>query len=269
MPAILCPSCRKLINSDEKRCPYCNQLQPGMWGLTTLLRRLGLEVDFPRLIVGFCVLTYVLALALDPAAIFNPRGMMDLLAPSNTSSFHVGMTGTAPVFSFGRWWTLITAIYLHGSLLHIFFNMMWVRQLGPVVEELFGPFRLFIIFTVAGVVGFLFSVFMGSTFTLGASGSIFGLLAAAIAYGRRVKSDMFTRQFLQWAVVLLVFGLIFPGVDNWAHAGGFIGGYGTAYLFGRQIGQPEGLGAYLGAGICMLLTVGAFLLQLLAGLRFI
>jgi rhomboid protease GluP len=158
---------------------------------------------------------------------------------------------------------MVTAIYLHGGILHIFFNMMWVRQLGPLVEELFGPFRLFVIFTVSGVVGFIFSVLSGSGFTLGASGSIFGLLAAAIVYGRRVGSSLFTRQFLQWAVILFIFGLVFPGVDNWAHLGGFAGGYAMAFVLSRRAGR-EGLGSYLGAGICLLLTISAFALQLFA-----
>ena len=133
----------------------------------------------------------------------------------------MGMTGVVPVMLQGHWWTLITAIYLHGGLLHILFNMMWVRQLGPMVSELFGPFRLFIIFSVSGITGFIASVLMGTAYTLGASGSIFGLLAAAIVYGRRHGNTMFTRQFLQWAILLFVFGFIFSGVDNWAHAGGF------------------------------------------------
>lgn len=260
MPAILCPSCRKLIDNTEPRCPFCGQLRPGMWGFTSTLRRLGVELDFSKLIVIVCAALYVLALLVEPGAIFRTQGMMNFLAPSRQASFWFGMTGSLLVFDYGHWWTLITAIYLHGNLLHIFFNMMWVRQLGPLVEELFGPYRLFVIFTVAGITGFLFSSFSGTPFTLGASGSIFGLLAAAIVYGRRQGSTLFTRQFLQWAVILFVFGLIFPGVDNWAHLGGFVGGYATALLFSRM-GNHEGLGAYLGAGICALLTVGAFVLQ--------
>ena len=165
-----------------------------------------------------------------------------------------------PIFSYELWWTLITAIYLHGGLLHIFFNMMWVRQLGPVVEELFGPFRLFAIFTVAGITGFIASTLAGHAFTLGASGSIFGLLAAAIAYGRRAGAQLFTRQFLQWAGLLFVMGFVMPGVDNWAHGGGFIGGYAAAYVFSRS-SEREGLGAYLIGGLCLLATVGAFLMQ--------
>ena len=112
------------------------------------------------------------------------------------------MTGVVPVMVQGHWWTMITAIYLHGGLLHILFNMLWVRQLGPMVSELFGPFRLFIIFTVSGACGFALSVLMGNAYTLGASGSIFGLLAAAIVFGRQRGSSMFTRHFLQWAIIL-------------------------------------------------------------------
>ena len=262
MPAILCPGCHKLIGSEENRCPHCGQIRPGMFGLTTWMRQLGLQLDFPHLITIVCIGLYVLALALDPREIFEFRGM-NFLAPSPDSSFKVGMTGAYPVFGVGRWWTLITAIYLHGSLLHIGFNMMWVRQLGPVVEDLYGPMRLFVIFTVAGFTGFLASAVMGSAYTLGASGSIFGLLAAAIVYGRRVGSNMFTRQFMQWAVILFIFGFLFSGVDNWAHGGGFVGGYATAWLFAREGESREGIGTYTIAGACILLTLFAFIRQAL------
>jgi rhomboid protease GluP len=264
MPAILCPSCNKLISDNVPRCHHCGQVRPGMFGIASHLRKLGVRLDFPHLITVVCGALYLLCLAIDPGAILQPQGMMDILSPSGRASFDVGASGTIPVFRFGRWWTVITAIYLHGSLLHIFFNMMWVRQLGPVVEELFGPFRLFVIFTVAGIVGFIASTVMGSSLTLGASGSIFGLLAAAIVYGRRVGSDLFTRQYLQWAVMMFIFGFVMPGIDNWAHGGGFVGGYATAWLFSRSPNDREGLSAYALAGVCAVITVLAFVLQLLS-----
>ena len=219
---------------------------------------------------------------LDPSAIFQTQGLLHILSPSTLASFKLGASGTVPIFAYKFWWTPITAIYLHGGLLHIFFNMMWVRQLGPVVEELFGPFRLFAIFTIAGITGFLAStlgpgivrllaliladqeLMLGDhELTLGASGSIFGLLAAAIAYGQRAGSQLFTRQFLQWAVLLFIMGFIMPGVDNWAHGGGFVGGYAAAYIFSRS-SEREGLGAYLIGGLCLLATIGAFALQFIA-----
>ncbi|MYB70397.1 MAG: rhomboid family intramembrane serine protease [Gemmatimonadetes bacterium] len=263
MAAILCPRCHKIVSSDAETCPHCGQRKPGLWGATATMRKLGLQLNFPHLITVFCGALYLLALALDPSAIFQTQGLMQILAPSIQASFKLGVTGTIPIFAYEFWWTPITAIYLHGGLLHIFFNMMWVRQLGPVVEELFGPFRLFAIFTIAGITGFIASTLAGHELTLGASGSIFGLLAAAIAYGRRAGSQLFTRQFLQWAVLLFVMGFIMPGVDNWAHGGGFVGGYAAAYVFSRS-SEREGLGAYLAGGLCLLATVGAFALQFIA-----
>ena len=260
MAAILCPRCHKLVSADAETCPHCGQRKPGLWGATAAMRRLGLQLNFPHLITVFCGVLYLLALALDPSAIFQTQSLMQILSPSIQASFKLGVTGTVPIFSYELWWTPITAIYLHGGLLHIFFNMMWVRQLGPVVEELFGPFRLFAIFTIAGITGFIASALAGHELTLGASGSIFGLLAAAIAYGRRAGAQLFTRQFLQWAGLLFVMGFVMPGVDNWAHGGGFIGGYAAAYVFSRS-SEREGLGAYLIGGLCLLATVGAFLMQ--------
>ena len=263
MAAILCPRCHKIVSAEAETCPHCGQRKPGLWGATATIRKLGLQLNFPHLITVFCGALYLLALALDPSAIFQTQGLMQILSPSIQASFKLGVTGTIPIFSYEFWWTPITAIYLHGGLLHIFFNMMWVRQLGPVVEELFGPFRLFAIFTIAGITGFIASTLAGHELTLGASGSIFGLLAAAIAYGRRAGSQLFTRQFLQWAVLLFVMGFIMPGVDNWAHGGGFVGGYAAAYVFSRS-SEREGLGAYLLGGLCLLATVGAFALQFIA-----
>ncbi len=263
MAAILCPRCHKIVSAEAETCPHCGQRKPGLWGATATIRKLGLQLNFPHLITVFCGVLYLLALALDPSAIFQTQGLMQILSPSIQASFKLGVTGTIPIFSYEFWWTPITAIYLHGGLLHIFFNMMWVRQLGPVVEELFGPFRLFAIFTIAGITGFIASTLAGHELTLGASGSIFGLLAAAIAYGRRAGSQLFTRQFLQWAVLLFVMGFIMPGVDNWAHGGGFVGGYAAAYVFSRS-SEREGLGAYLAGGLCLLATVGAFVLQFIA-----
>ena len=88
-------------------------------------------------------------------------------------------------------------------------------------------------------------------------------MAAAIAYGRRAGSQLFTRQFLQWAVLLFIMGFVMPGVDNWAHGGGFVGGYAAAYVFSRS-SEREGLGAYLVGGLCLLATVSAFVLQFIA-----
>ena len=58
------------------------------------------------------------------------------------------------MFGYGRWWTVLSASWLHGGALHILFNMLWVRQLGPATAEIYGPGRMIIIYTIAGAVGF-------------------------------------------------------------------------------------------------------------------
>jgi len=229
--SMICPSCEKLIGMDEERCPFCGAWRPGLYGMTPRLQRLfGRKLDLDAVIVGACVALYVVALALQPSAIFRPPGggglgaLFNFLSPGTRSLYQLGMTGGI-AWQQGWWWTLFSAIYLHGSLLHIFFNLMWVRQLGPNVTEVYGPARAFIIFTIGGAVGFLASNLLSGTPTIGASGSIFGLLAALIVYSRRRRIAMLSTQLWQWAIIMFVMGFMMSGVNNWAHLGGFGGGW--------------------------------------------
>ena len=75
---------------------------------------------------------------------------MSFMAPASPALFLFGASGSLPVFGLGRWWTVLSAAWLHGGLLHILFNMMWVRQLAPATAELYGPGRMVIIYTAPG-----------------------------------------------------------------------------------------------------------------------
>jgi len=177
-----------------------------------------------------CVVLYAVSLVVDPTAVLHPRGplaVFDSFSPSNQALWDMGAAGTGP-WRAGRWWTLLTAIYLHGGPLHILFNVLWIRQLGPAVQELYGPARLVVIFTVSGAIGFVVSNIFGIPLTIGASGAIFGLLGAMVAFGRKrggTFGTMVLRQYGQWALVIFILGFFMSGVNNWAHAGGFAGGY--------------------------------------------
>ncbi|MFQ5604337.1 MAG: rhomboid family intramembrane serine protease [bacterium] len=273
--AIICPSCRKLISASAKECMHCGMKNPNLWGFAGVLRNiLGGQISFIPIISAVCIAMYVISLLIDPSAIFQPRGMLGFLSPSGQSLNRLGMTGFFAMVEHGRWWTLITAIYLHGGILHILFNVLWIRQLGPVVEDFYGISRAFIIFTVSGVIGFIFSSFafiiskyFMVAYTIGASGSIFGLLGALVFYGRQrggVIGTAIYRQTGQWAVVLFIFGFLFPGIDNFAHAGGFVGGYLSASLLGFTEIKPENRKHHLLALAAIGLTLLAFLLALFA-----
>jgi rhomboid protease GluP len=188
----------------------------------------------PLIVWGSAAL-YVATLLLSGSSI-RMDGLFSFLSPDTRVLFLFGASGGLPVFGYGRWWTVISAAWLHTGLLHILFNMMWVRQLGPATAEIYGAARMVIIYTVAGICGFLLSsvayvalpplpFLSGAGFTVGASAPIFGLLGALVHYGRRGGSSLVRREALGYATTLFVFGLLMPGVDNFAHAGGFAGGY--------------------------------------------
>ena len=81
--------------------------------------------------------------------------------PKSTSFLYLARSGRVPAFRAGRWWTVLTAGWLHAGLLHIFFNMMWIRQLAPPTSEMYGPSRMIIIYTIAGIIGFSASTSAG------------------------------------------------------------------------------------------------------------
>ena len=104
----------------------------------------------------------------------------------------------------------------------------------------------------------------GAAFTMGASASIFGLLGALVHYGRTSGSSFIHGQAMRYAVILFIFGLIMPGVDNYAHAGGFAGGYITSAFFNpltRERGDHM-----LAAVACLFATLLAILFSVVHGL---
>jgi rhomboid protease GluP len=235
--SVVCASCGSLVGVNDDRCYNCGRRNPGLWGFGPMLRRFGNDLGFVTLVLYGCIGLYFAMLVITMLAGGDIIGRgLGLLAPNPQVSAKFGASGGVPVFMWGHWWTLLSAGWLHGSALHILFNMMWVRDLGPATANLYGAARMIIIYTVSSVAGFLCSSFAwrmlpgvpllgGAPLTLGASAAIFGLLGAVVYYGRRTGSSMVRTEALGYAVPLFVFGLILPGVDNWAHAGGFAGGY--------------------------------------------
>jgi membrane associated rhomboid family serine protease len=273
--SVVCTSCGYLVGVNDERCYHCGRRNPGLWGFAPAIRRLGNDLGFVPFVTGTCVIVYLLTLLWSGTSI-QMGGLMTFLAPNTYSLVLFGASGALPVFGLHRWWTVLSASWLHGGLLHILFNMLWVRQLAPEVGELYGPGRMVIIYTVAGVVGFaatsiagayltfLPGILRGAPITLGASASIFGLLGATVYYGRRTGSRVVHQQAIYYAVILFVFGLIMPGVDNWAHAGGFAGGF----LAGRLLDplKPERVDHLAAAVVCLFLSVLSIIVSVIHGL---
>lgn len=261
--SVVCASCGYLVGVNDEHCYHCGRRNPGLWGFAPAVRRLGHDMGFVTFVTSTCIVVYVLTLLLSGPNI-GMSGLFDLLAPSNMVLLQFGMSGATPVFAMHRWWTVLSAAWLHGSLLHIFFNVLWIRQLAPAVGELYGPGRMVVVYTVGSIVGFALTSVVGryigfvpllggANATVGASAPIFGLLGALVYYGRRTGSSVVHGQALSWALGMFMFGLVMPGVDNMAHAGGFIGGYVAGQWLDPL--KPERVTHLLWALVCLVLSL--------------
>ncbi len=122
----------------------------------------------------------------------------------------------------GEWWRLFTSAFLHGSFLHIAFNMYVLFFLGPTLERILGHTRFLTLYILAALGGSVASYWFSdiNTVSVGASGAIFGLMGALIVAGHRLKYDI--TQVLVLLGINVVIGFISPNVDWRAHFGGLV-----------------------------------------------
>ena len=275
--SILCPNCRKLISLSEPKCPYCGTARPGSWLKNNLWTR-GFNDPYQliKAVIAVNVGMYVLSLLLYPTTNSLTLNPLTFLSPSNTSIILLGATGVVPIDHFQqllhqmlgtgalsidrfpRWWTLVSAGYLHGGILHIFFNMAALRQLASLAGREYGLYRMFIIYTLGGVMGFGVSYLFGVPLTIGASAGVCGLLGALLYYGKS-RGGLYGRAIYKqiggWVIFLFIFGLLVPGINNWGHGGGILAGMALGYLLGYQEKKKENLSHKIIAGSCAAATL--------------
>ena len=174
----------------------------------------------------------------------------------------------APAIAAGEWWRLLTPMFLHAGLLHIFFNMYVLSMFGPVIERSYGTPAFVAMYVLAGYGGSAASYALGSCGVLGvgASGAIFGLAGALVAYfwRRRELSTMapYLRSLMVFIALNLLIGfgvnfLPFPvRIDNLAHLGGLITGTAVGLGFDRRRGEVP-LGQYVTVAVVAAVAITA------------
>lgn len=137
----------------------------------------------------------------------------------------------------GQYWRLVTPIFLHASILHIGFNMYFLFMIGPVLERFYGRTRYLLLYFLSGIAGNVVSFYLSPYPSVGASTSLFGLVAAEAVFVFRNR-EFFGKQArgilintLMIVGVNLLLGLS-PGIDNWGHMGGLLGGLAFAWTAG-------------------------------------
>ncbi len=270
--SILCPSCRKLISEDEPICPFCGLQTPGSrWKNNPLTRGWGSGDKLIRIVIYTNIGMYLLSWLLHPRLTgggFNP---LRLFSPDQNSLAVLGATGTLLMNYGNGWWTLLSANYLHGSILHIFFNMMALYQIGPLIAQIYGAYRFFAIYTLSGILGFLISYFAGIPLTIGASAALCGLIGAALYYGKSrggLFGQAIYKQVGGWALFIILFGFMVPGINNWAHIGGMAAGALFGLLLSYNERSRETLVHRMIAGGCMVATALVLMWGMFRGIIF-
>ena len=157
------------------------------------------------------------------------------LTPSTKSLIFLGASGTVPINYYHEWWSLITANFLHGSLLHILFNMLALHQVASLVSTMYGRYRMYVIFILSGISGFYLSYLAGVEVTIGASAAICGLIGATLFYGKSrggILGETIYKQTIGWVIFIVLFGALVPNINNWGHGGGLISGIFLGWVLG-------------------------------------
>jgi rhomboid protease GluP len=237
----LCPACGTLVGINATRCHQCGTNLT--FSLTAVNKKLTslIGTDAPvttvLLIANFLMLGVEFILTQQEG---RGGGLSILWGMGGEATYRLGSSLPVEYLRyFGSWWRLVTAMFLHGGLIHIGFNMMALYQLGPAVEELYGFSRFLFLYVVTGAFGFLCSSFTGHV-SLGASGALLGLVGVLLAVTSR-RGGAFMRQLraqlISSTVILFAIGFM-PGIriDNWAHGGGLAAGFVMGKIFADR--QP-------------------------------
>ena len=142
-----------------------------------------------------------------------------------------------PLIQAGEIWRLATSMFLHIGIVHLVVNMYSLLIIGRQLESFLGKWKFLIVYLGSGIIGSLLSVVIHSSISAGASGAIFGLLGSLLYFGyhyRLYLGAVLKTQVIPIIILNLLIGFMVPGIDNFAHIGGLVGGY----LITMAVGIP-------------------------------
>ncbi|WP_181350111.1 rhomboid family intramembrane serine protease [Thalassobacillus sp. CUG 92003] len=178
---------------------------------------------------GNVALTYIL-LAINVAIYLMVEANGGSLSVSNLIEFGAKYN---PAIIDGEWWRIVSSMFLHIGMLHLFMNMLALFYLGSAVERIFGTWRFGLIYFLAGIFGGMASFMLNPAVSAGASGAIFGLFGALLFFGLQYKRIFFQTMGKNLIFIIalnIVFGLAVPQIDNGAHIGGMVGGFIASFI---------------------------------------
>jgi len=226
----MCPSCRTLVPRSASKCPDCGESlhavrTPGVTRLlSNLIPGVRAATSLIMLVNGFWFVMMLMAQMKGggSGSIFGFSDHNLLIRFGGGLSRSYVLAGGEVIG--GEWWRLITPVFLHAGLLHFFFNSFLLIYLGPIVEEIFGTARFWVIYLGCGIAGSMASQWPRETLTVGASGAIMGLIGLLIVYAYRWGGSALGQSMKNLVFRLVVYSLIMSfafRIDHLNHLGGF------------------------------------------------
>jgi rhomboid protease GluP len=266
----LCPACGALVGISATRCHECGaNLRFGLaaWskGLSEFF---GGHAPATTAILILNVVMFA-ATAMGTMHAGKAGGMSLLWGMDGDTLYRLGACFRPSIFEGHEWYRLVTAMFLHGGLIHIGFNMMVLLDIGPMVEEVYGSARYLFLYVVMGMTGFLLSAWAGN-FSVGASGAILGIIGLLIAITSKrggMQMKELRSRLISWVVTIFALGFLASGLrtDNWAHFGGLASGYLLGKVFADRLPEAgkERTKAYALGWLAGLVVIASFVLMVM------
>ncbi len=263
----MCPACGTLVGTTATRCHECGtslnfSLAAAGRGVSGIFG--GTAPATTMILVVNCLM-----FAVTLVSSLQAGGGLSLMGGINGQIlYRLGALYPPAIFERHQWFRLVTAMFLHGSILHIGFNMWVLWDVGPAIEEVYGSARYLFIYTFTGIAGFVLSLFHGN-FSVGASGALLGLIGVMLAIttirgGAAMRAQR--SRLIVWLVIIFAQALL-PGrnVDNWAHFGGVAADFALGRIFADRppVPGPETTRAYALGWLAAAVLAASFAMMIL------
>ena len=243
----ICPACGTLVGISATRCHECGtSLRFSLVAMgKSLGGTIGGETPVTTLVLILNLLLFGVSLV---ATNQGSNGGPNLFSGiSGRVLFQLGARQSIAILS-GEWWRLVMPMFLHAGLLHLGMNSLFLVDIGPQVERIYGSARYLFIYVLTGICSFIAStawnlwMYQGFGIGIGASGALAGLIGVMWgmttgrggSYAREIRAQM-----IRMTGYLVVMALLPIGIDNAAHFGGLAAGF----LLGKLLADREPMNA--------------------------
>ncbi len=195
-----------------------------------------------KVIIYTNIIMFVISLIFSKEQLHFSWNPLLFLSPSSDKLIFLGASGKSIIIKYETWRSIITANWLHGGLLHLLFNMLALRTLIPLVIKEYGIARMFSLYSLTGMAGFLLSYVGNVNLTIGASSGVCGLIGTLLYFGKSRGGQwgrLIYKETIGWVLSLIVFGFLIPNINNWSHAGGLFSGIILGWVFGYNEKRRE------------------------------